>query len=171
MKKYLNYLLILVFFISCNKSIENLDSVIQDKKIRNLVDEYIENVLNKNDNKNVYVTGSTSIDLNSIEIDLYNQKPILYTNQDAYYLNSYLESKQFGFFIYKGINFYVTKDLQEIFKLEYKSFGESSNKFDRMDAPENNDPYSMFININKKDSSIAYYSNLSKETLKWKKIK
>lgn len=172
MKKYLNYLLILVFFIGCNnKSIENLDSVVRDKRIRRLVDEYIDNVLRKNDDKNVYVTGSIGKDLNTIEIGLYNQQPILYTNKDADYLNSYLKSKQFGFFRYKGINFYVTNDLQNIFKLEYKSFDQSENKFKTKNAPETNDPYSMFININKKDSSITYYSNLSKESLKWKEVK
>jgi len=171
MKKYLNCLLLLVFFVGCNKSIENLDSVVRDKRIRQLVDEYIGNVLKKDDEKNVYVTGGIGKNPNTIEIGVYNQKPILYTNKDADYLNSYLKSKRFGFFRYKGINFYVTNDLQNIFKLEYKSFGESENKFETKNAPEPNDPYSMFININKKDSVVTYYSNLSKESLKWKYVK
>lgn len=171
MKKYLYYFLFLPFFIGCNGSIENLDAVVQDKRIQQLLDEYIVNVLRMDENKNVFVAGNIGKKSKTVEIALYNQQPILYINQDADYLNLYLKSKEFGFFRYKGINFYVTNDLQNIFKLEYKSFDHFQNKFEKKNEPEPNDPYSMFININIRDSSITYYSNSSKESLKWKKIK
>lgn len=171
MKKYINLLFISILFIGCSKNVTNLNTVVKDRKTRTLVNEYVDNVIVKNDNRNIYITGNIGKNPNVIEIGLYNQRPILYTDQDTDYLNSYIKSKQFGFFRYRGINFYVTNDLKNIFNLKYKSFEQVKNKFEKQNMPEPTDYYSMYININKKDSSIVYYSNLSKESLKWKEIK
>jgi len=171
MKKYLGYIFILILFVSCNENVATLDLVVQDRKIRLLVNEYIDNVLNKNVNNNIYVTATVGKNPNIIEIGLYNQRPIVYTDNDTEYLNTYIKSKQFGIFKYKGVNFFVTNDLKNIFKLNYKSFNEAQSMFEKKSMPEPNDFYTMFINMNKEDSSIFYYSNLSKESLKWKEMK
>lgn len=171
MEKYSSYLFILILCASCNKNVANLEAVIQNRRVRVLVNEYVTNILSKNSSHNIYVTGTTAKNSDTIEISLYNQRPVFYTDNDMDYLNTYIKSKQFGIFKYKGVNFYVTNDLRDIFNLNYKSFDYVKDKFDKQTVPEPTDYYSMFININKKDSSIIYYSNLSKESLKWKEIK
>lgn len=171
MKKYIKLFFVLILLVSCNENVTNLNDIIHEKRIQILLNEYVDNVISKKDNGNIFVTGTVGDDHNILEIGLYNQKPVLYEDKDAKYLNSYIESKKIGFFKYKNVNFYVTDDLKNIFKLEYMDFDKIKNEFDTKDMPEPTDHYNMYINVNKKDSSIFYYSNLSKESLKWKEIK
>ena len=169
MRKQIKYFSILILFTSCERRISNLKDIIRDKRMITFVNEFVDNVKSKNDNNNVYITGTIGKNPNILEIGLYNQQPILYSEGD--YLNSYIKSRKFGLFTYNGINFYVTNDLKGIFDLQYENFDKVINRFDKQEIAKPTDYYSMFINITKKDSTLIYYSNLSKESLKWKKIK
>ncbi len=170
MKKYLNILIILSLFLSCSKNMTSLDSIIYNAKIRRLINEFANQVIQNSNNKNIYITSSIGKDSNIMEIGIYNERPSLYNNKNAKFLNTNLESKRIGLFKYKGINFYVTDDLKNIFKLNYEDIDKVKNKFDLKDSPIPIDNYCMFININKKDSCIIYSSNLPGATLKWKKL-
>ena len=170
MKSFSKYLFIFILLSGCTKNVTNLNEIIQEKRLQILLNEFAKNVKIKKENNNIYITGIIGKNPNILEISFYNQKPVYYTDKNMEELNSYLKFRKFGIFKYKGITFFVTDDLRQIFKLNYKNFDAVKNNFDEQDIPKPTDYYSMFINFNKKDLSIIYYSNLSKESLKWKNM-
>ena len=157
LKKLILVIITTYLLISCNK-ISDLDSISKNEKLNSVLDEFIENIKNQKvveTEDAIYITGIKKND-SIYEISVNNYRPTIYTDKNSQFLNKNILNSKLGYFQYKNFDFFVSKDLNEFFSLNYKNAIKYDSKFDKQEYPSPSEYYSMWINLNIKNNKISY---------------
>jgi hypothetical protein len=123
-----------------------------------VINEFIVKI-NMDENSNaenaIQISGTKKND-SIFEISVYNDRPTIYTDKYALFLNKELEKSELGYFKYKDFDFFVTSELKQLFKLDYQNEKNFDSKFNKEKIPFPKDYPVMWINLNIKSNKISY---------------
>ena len=146
------------FFLICCNNVSDLETICKNEKLNFAVNEFIKKVNEQKtfENENaIHISGIKKND-SIYEISVHNDRPTIFTDETAKFLNSDFEKSQIGFFKYKGYDFFINGNLKELYIIKYENAMKLKSKYNEEATPYPKDWPTMWINLNIKRNQIRY---------------